>query len=209
MTENKVLKSYKATSADDQQATYDEWAQKYEQDLCAMGYRLPAAAAGVFSRFVPQDTGPILDAGCGGGLQAEPLAMLGYGPLIGLDLSEGMLTVAREKGIYSELHHGALGAQLDLPDNTMGAVLCIGTITPNHAPPESFDGLLTVAKPGAPIVFSLRDDAAQEQEYPDKVAALSEAEKWEEVWSSPSVHSMPYGAEEVTHRIHVYRKTAT
>ena len=87
-----------------------------------MGYRLPAMTAGAFTRFVPADAGPILDAGCGGGIQAETLALLGYGPLVGLDLSEGMLEVARQKGIYQELHQGALGAQLDLPDISMGAV---------------------------------------------------------------------------------------
>lgn len=206
MSDNKVLKSYKATSPDDQQATYDQWAQKYEQDLCAMGYRLPAMTAGAFARFVPADTGPILDAGCGGGIQAETLALMGYGPLIGLDLSEGMLDVARQKGIYAELHQGALGAQLDLPDNSMAAVLCIGTITPNHAPPESLDGLLKVAKPGAPIIFTMRNDAAQEPAYLDKVAALTAAGAWTEIWSSDGVQSMPYGADEVTHRIHVYRK---
>ncbi|MEM7379503.1 MAG: class I SAM-dependent methyltransferase [Pseudomonadota bacterium] len=205
MSDNKVLKSYAATSRDDQQATYDTWAEQYEPDLCAMGYRLPALAAGAVARYVPADAGPILDAGCGGGLQAETLAVLGYGPLIGLDLSEGMLAVARRKGIYAELYQGALGEQLALPDNSMAAVLCIGTITPNHAPPESLDGLVRVAQPGAPIVFSPRDDAAQELAYPARVAALTEAGVWTEVWSSESVHSMPYGAGEVTHRIHVYR----
>lgn len=206
MSDNKVLKSYAATSPEDQQATYDTWADSYERDLCAMGYRLPALAAGAFARFVPPETAPLLDAGCGGGLQAEALALLGYGPLIGLDLSEGMLNVARQKGIYAELHQGALGARLDLPDNSMGAVLCIGTITPNHAPPESFDGLVRVARPGAPIVFSLRDDPAQDPAYPARVAALTKAGAWHEVWTSGSCHSMPYGAEEVTHRLHVYRK---
>ena len=206
MSDNKVLGSYKATSPADQEASYDKWADSYERDLCAMGYRLPAIAAGAFARFVAPDIGPILDAGCGGGIQAEALALLGYGPLIGLDLSGGMLEVARAKGIYAELHQGALGSQLDLPDNSMGAVLCIGTITPNHAPPESFEGLIRVARPGALIVFSLRDDPAQEPAYPDKVAALTEAGAWRAIWSSDSVQSMPYGAEEVTHRLHVYRK---
>ena len=206
MNDNKVLKSYAQTSPDEQQATYDQWADSYERDLCAMGYRLPALAAGVFARFVPPETAPILDAGCGGGLQAEALAHLGYGPLIGLDLSEGMLAVARQKGIYAELHQGALGRRLDLPDDSMGAVLCIGTITPNHAPPDSLDGLIRVAKPGAPIVFSLRDDPAQEPAYPARVAALSGTGAWQEVWSSASLRSMPYGAEDVTHRLHVYRK---
>lgn len=206
MTDNKVLRSYTATTPDEQQAAYDTWAEKYEQDLCAMGYRLPALAAGAFTRFVPPGTGPILDAGCGGGLQAEPLALLGYGPLIGLDLSEGMLEVARRKGIYAELHQGALGREIDLPKGSMQAVLCIGTITPNHAPPESFDGLLDVAAPGATIVFSLRDDPAQDPAYPTRVAALSDAGAWEEIWSSDGFQSMPYGAAEVTHRVHVYRK---
>ncbi|MEM6987172.1 MAG: class I SAM-dependent methyltransferase [Pseudomonadota bacterium] len=208
MSENKVLTSYKATTVEDQQATYDDWAHKYEQDLCAMGYRLPALAAGVVARFVPLDAAPILDAGCGGGLQAEALAVLGYGPLIGLDLSGGMLDVARKKGLYAELHQGALGEQLQLPDNSVAAVLCIGTITPNHAPPESLDGLVRVAEPGALIIFSLRDDAAQEPAYPARVAALTESGVWSEVWTSPSVRSMPYGAGEVTHRLHVYRKAA-
>ncbi|WP_299848299.1 class I SAM-dependent methyltransferase [uncultured Roseovarius sp.] len=206
MSDNKVLKSYAASSSEDQQATYDNWADSYERDLCAMGYRLPALAAGVFARFVPIETGPILDAGCGGGIQAEALALLGYSPLIGLDLSTGMLNVARQKGIYSELHQGALGARLDLPDNSMRAVLCIGTITPNHAPPESFDGLIRVARAGAPIVFSLRDDPAQDPAYPTRIATLVRDGMWHEVWSSDSIHSMPYGAEEVTHRLHVYRK---
>lgn len=206
MTDNKVLKSYEQTASEDQQATYDDWAESYERDLCAMGYRLPALAAGVFARFVPPDTAPILDAGCGGGIQAEALSLLGYGPLIGLDLSKGMLEVARNKGIYGELHQGGLGPRLPLADASMGAVLCIGTITPNHAAPDSFDGLLRVARPGAPIIFSLRDDPAQDPAYPNYVEMLTNSGDWHPVWTSATLHSMPYGAAEVTHRIHVYRK---
>ena len=204
--DDKIKDIYQSQSTGDQQASYDAWAAKYEQDLCAMGYRIPALAAGAFARFVPLDTAPILDAGCGGGIQAEPLVQMGYGPIIGLDLSDGMLDVARAKGIYAQLHQGALGAELQFEDNSMGAVLCIGTITPQHAPPESFEGLLRVAKPGAPIIFSLRDDAAQEPEYPARVQALTDRGAWEGVWTSPSFQSMPYGAPEVTHRLHVYRK---
>ena len=45
---------------------------------------------------------------------------------------------------------------------TFAAVLSSGTITPRHAPAHSFDELIRVAMPGASIVFSLRDDPAQE-----------------------------------------------
>ncbi len=206
MSDERVQNAYATASVEEQQAAYDNWAEKYEPDLCAMGYRMPALATGAFVRFVDPDCGPILDAGCGGGIQAEAIAQLGYGPLIGLDLSEGMLSVARAKGIYAELHQGALGSQLDFPDGSMQAVLCIGTITPNHAPPESFDGLIRVAAPNAPIIFSLRDDPGQDPAYPERVAQLVSSGAWHKVWDSPSIQSMPYGVPEVTHRIHVFRK---
>lgn len=65
---------------------------------------------------------------------------------------------------------------------------------------------IKIAKPGAAIVFSLRDDPEQLPDYPARVQALTDQGLWSEVWSSPSPHSMPYGAPTVTHRIHVYRK---
>ena len=166
MPKTNVSHSYQATSLEEQQAAYDRWAKEYEFDLCAMGYRIPAVIAAVFTRFVASGTAPILDAGCGGGIQSEALAMLGYGPMTGIDLSEGMLHIARDKGIYAELHQMTLGERLRFSDDTFAAVLSSGTITPKHAPAHSFDELIRVAMPGASIVFSLRDDPTQEPAYP-------------------------------------------
>ena len=204
-SETGVSKSYQASSLEEQQEAYDSWAAKYEADLCAMGYRIPAMIAAAFVQHVPEGAAPVLDAGCGGGIQAEPLAQLGYGPIVGIDLSEGMLEVARAKNIYAELHQATLGERLSFADDHFAAVISSGTITPKHAPPESFEELIRVAKPGAPIVFSMRDDAAQEPEYPAMLASLEAAGKWAPVFQSASFYSMPYGEPEVTHRIHVYR----
>ena len=204
MTETGVARSYRAETLEEQQAAYDSWAEQYEIDLCAMGYRIPAVMAAVATRFIPASATPILDAGCGGGIQAEPLAMLGYGPITGIDLSEGMLEVARAKNLYSELRQMTLGEKLDFPDDAFAAVISSGTITPHHAPPKSFEELIRVAKPGASIIFSMRDDPAQEPEYPEAVKALAEAGLWQEVFSTASFHSMPYGEPEITHRVHVY-----
>ena len=204
MTETGVARSYRAETLEEQQAAYDSWAKQYEIDLCAMGYRIPAVMAAVATRFISSSTAPILDAGCGGGIQAEPLAMLGYGPITGIDLSEGMLEVARAKNLYSELRQMTLGEELGFPDDAFAAVISSGTITPHHAPPKSFEELIRIAKPGAPIIFSMRDDPAQEPEYPEAVKALAEAGLWQEVFSTASFHSMPYGEPEITHRVHVY-----
>ncbi len=202
-----VSKSYQANSIEEQQAAYDDWALNYEADLCGMGYRIPAVIAAVFTRFVTKDASPILDAGCGGGIQAEPLAMIGYGPITGIDLSEGMLEVARGKGIYSELHQMMLGQRLGFEDNSFAAVISSGVITPKHAPPESFDELVRVAKPGAPIVFSLRHDSEQEPGYPAALERLEVAGAWRPLFCTEGFRSMPYGEPEIIHRVHVYEVT--
>ena len=205
MAGTKVSDSYAATSVEEQQAAYDKWAREYEQDLCAMGYRIPAVIASVFTRYVPMDAQPILDAGCGAGIQTEPLVLLGYGPITGIDLSDGMLSVSRGKGIYADLRQMTLGERLDFDDDTFAAVISSGTITPKHAPAHSFDELIRVARPGAPIIFSLRSDDAQEPEYPQAVDRLEREGLWAPVFATDPFRSMPYGEPDVLHRVHVYR----
>ena len=202
-----VARSYAAKTVDEQQAAYDDWAHKYEADLCAFGNRIPAVVPTVFARLVEPGTAPILDAGCGGGIQAEPLDLMGYGPITGIDLSEGMLEIARSKGFYAELRQMTLGEHLDFPDDHFAATLSSGCITPSHAPAHSFDELIRITKPGALIIFSMRDDAAQEPEYPAALTRLSDAGAWSEVFSTPSFQSMPYGEPDVSHRVHAYRVT--
>ena len=109
-----VARSYRVSTPVEQRALYDDWAVSYERDLCAMGIRSPFMISAVFAHFVPLGTSPILDVGCGTGLQAEAISLLGYGPIIGIDISEQMLNAARAKGIYRELHRMTLGETLGL-----------------------------------------------------------------------------------------------
>ncbi len=206
MTEKtKVAKVFESTNLDQQQEAYDNWASQYEIDLCAMGYRIPAMIGAVFVKYVPPGTSPILDAGCGGGIQSEALAMLGYGPITGIDLSEGMLAVARSKNIYADLRQATLGERLEFPDNYFAAVISSGTITPRHAPPHTFEELIRVAKPGAPVVFSMRNDPMQDPEYPAMLEKLENEGKWQAVFSTDGFYSMPYGEPEISNQVHVYR----
>ena len=205
-----VRKVYAATSLQDQEQVYDEWAAEYEADLCAAGYRIPAVMAAVFARYVPIGAQPILDAGCGGGIQIEALTVVGYSGFTGIDLSAGMLMIARDKGIYDELHQATLGEALDFPDNHFAAVLSTGVITPGHATASCFDELIRIAQPGACIIFSLREDQEMHDryhaDYHDIINALTSAGRWQHEFQSKLFHSMPYGEPEVLHRIQVYTK---
>ena len=199
-----VNRSYHVETPDEARAAYDDWAVNYEADLCAAGYRIPAMIASVFTRYVPPDASPILDAGCGGGIQAEPLVELGYGPFTGVDLSEGMLQVARGKSLYAELKQQVMGESLNFGDNEFAATICSGVITPGHAPPHSFKELARIVRPGGQIVFSMRSDDGQQPEYPEFVSKMTGAGVWTHIFSTEPFHSMPYGEPEILHQIHVY-----
>ena len=204
MTNRPVEKSYQVKTPAQAQAAYDDWAETYEADLCAAGYRIPAMIASIFTRFVPQDAGPLLDAGCGGGIQIEPLVELGYGPFIGIDLSEGMLAVAAKKNLYEKLLPQTMGERLDFDDDAFAAVICAGVITPGHAPPHSLEELVRVTRPGGKIIFSLRSDEKQLPAYPAAVEDLTARKVWSPVFATKPFHSMPYGEPEVLHQVHVY-----
>ena len=96
---------YNATSNEQSANAYDRWAHQYEQDVLSWGARFPFVAATVFARFVGQDQGRILDAGCGTGLQGELLHLAGYSDIVGIDMSKGMLDVARSKGFLITTNH--------------------------------------------------------------------------------------------------------
>ncbi|MBF9044189.1 methyltransferase domain-containing protein [Rhodobacterales bacterium HKCCE4037] len=196
-------KAYDATSPEAAKAKYNAWADSYEAELMAGGYRLPWIAAAAFAAHVPRGTTPILDAGCGGGLQAEPLHLLGYAGMTGLDLSPGMLEVARAKGIYETLVEGALGDDLPFESNHFAATMSVGVITPGHAPPNSFDELVRVTKPGGWLVFALRHDDGQDLAYLDAIARHEAEGSWREVFRSPLFLTIPVGAPEVKNRVHV------
>ena len=191
----------------DSQVYYDAWAAKYEADILKAGYRLPYVAAAVVAHHVSPATRPILDAGCGTGLQVEPLILLGYGPFVGIDISEGMIAIARSKRLYERLYRMALGEPLDFPDDEFPATFAFGCITPGHAPPEAFDELIRVTKPGGVIGFSLRVDQGQLPAYPARVGFHEQAGRWTKTFETNSFQSLPLGEPQVLHKIYLYRVT--
>lgn len=196
--------SHLMKTSEEAEALYNDWAESYEADLCQEGYRIPGHIATVFTRFIPIEASPILDAGCGGGHQAEGLALAGYGSLVGMDLSERMMDVAGTKGIYQEFHRAVMGEALNFEDNQFAAVLSSGCITPGHAPAHSFDELIRVCRPGGQIVFSLRDDSAMDPTYPAALERLENDALWKPIFISENFKSLPYSDSKTTHRIHVY-----
>ena len=189
---------------------YDDWAGDYDQDLWASGNPYTAVMAGLAGRHIPERKARILDGGCGTGNMGELLRLMGYTDIVGIDASDGMLAAARAKDCYLELHKMLLGAEIDLPAESFDAVTAAGVLTHGHAPPESLDGLLAVAKPGAPIIFSISKVAVEESGFGDKMESLERTGAWSPVDRSETFRTYPFSAEyeSLRHWINVYRKSS-
>jgi predicted TPR repeat methyltransferase len=165
MTEDRLEKVYSADTPEKAEAAYDGWASKYDADLMAMGYRLPWMFAASVLRHIPFGTGPILDAGCGTGLQVEPLHLLGWRGFTGVDLSTEMMEVARAKGLYDDLQQVELGKDAALRDRSLRRRLLRGHDDPRPRPDRNAGRADPRDAPGGFIAYSLRHDAGQLPHY--------------------------------------------
>lgn len=198
-------KVYSSQNIHELEERYDEWAENYEQDICSFGYKSPAVITGLIRRYVACQDGPILDAGSGTGILGENLASFGYNNVVGIDLSKSMLEVAMKKGVYRDLRQMVLGKPLDFSDNYFTATVAMGVFTENHAPPESFDELVRVTKPGGHIVFSVRSDKGLYKIYQEKQDALCDEGKWKLIETTNAFQCLPQARPEVLNQVFIYR----
>ncbi|MDO8884544.1 class I SAM-dependent methyltransferase [Pseudotabrizicola sp.] len=149
-------KVYDAQAPEQVAAVYDTWAASYDAEMAAAGYRHPSIGCALLSRHAPRGAGPVLDAGCGTGLLGDWLGILGFAPVEGLDLSAGMLAVARAKGSYARLHQLALGQPLPFADGQFAAVISTGVFTTGHVGAEALPELIRITHSGGPLVLTVK-----------------------------------------------------
>ncbi len=171
--------AYAAKDSNEIAAVYDEGADEYERRILSWGYSTPAVMAWFLGRLVPPGEGPILDAGAGTGLMGLLLATLGYGDVVGIDLSERMLAQAGEKGVYRALHRMDLSQPLDLADDEFSATVASGVFAAGHAPPAALPELVRVTRPGGHVIFSVRTDVYGDGTFQQQQEELEQERRWE------------------------------
>ena len=158
---SQISRTYKASSKAELKAIYDDWATTYDKELAEVGqdYVGPAVA----SAYVLKTQGgdrldenlKILDAGCGTGLAGVELAKLGARNIDGVDLSPGMLDVAKSTGAYKSLEPVDLSVPLARENGSYDIVICVGTLTEGHVGPDALDEFIRVLRSGGYVVATI------------------------------------------------------
>ena len=128
---------YSAKTPEEVAALYDGWAESYDREMAANGYRHPSICLALLARHLPRGATPLLDAGCGTGLIGGWLAITGYPHVEGLDLSEGMLQRAAATRAYKALHRLSLGETLPFEEGHFAGMVSAGVFTTGHVGVEA------------------------------------------------------------------------
>jgi ubiquinone/menaquinone biosynthesis C-methylase UbiE len=81
-------------------------------------------------------------------LVGEILNKNSFQNLIGVDFSQEMLNIAKQKNVYQSLDLVDLTKKLDYEDNVFDAVICAGTFTCGHVGPEALREMIRITKQG-------------------------------------------------------------
>jgi 2-polyprenyl-3-methyl-5-hydroxy-6-metoxy-1,4-benzoquinol methylase len=161
---------------------YDDWASTYDDDVInGEEYKAPPLIAEtILKHLAPSDkennliapSVKILDAGCGTGLVGISLAKLGAKQVDGIDLSPGMLDIARKTGAYNKLEPADLTHPIEAETGTYDVVSCVGTFTAGHVGPSCFDELVRVTKTNGFVVATVLDEIWQPLGFEKKIQNL-------------------------------------
>jgi predicted TPR repeat methyltransferase len=138
---------------------FDGYADRFDSHLIALGYRIPGVIRAAVLRHVafPSDgrLGPVLDLGCGTGLMAVAVSDLPLGPLIGVDVSAGMLAKAEAKGLYAALHEQDIMAFLAQERASFALILAADVLVYLGALEELMTPVARRLRPGGLFMASL------------------------------------------------------
>lgn len=165
---------------------YDEWAATYDSDMQKHDFTAPrlvaeGVARGLKLNHLHRDPDKVLkglriaDAGCGTGTVGNELAKMGAEDIVGFDISQGMLEVARRSGAYSELKVADLTKRLDVADGEYDALTCCGTFTHGHLGPQPLAEFVRVVKTGGIVVATVLESHWVERGFEAEAKRLEEA----------------------------------
>lgn len=138
---------------------FDSFAASFDQKLESLSYQAPQLVANAVTTMLgpPMKNLAVLDAGCGTGLCGSLIAPYAA-QLTGVDLSTGMLTVARTRHIYDELVTGELGLFLDTHPDTFDLVVSADTLVYFGELRGVFASAARSLRPGGLLVFTVEEE---------------------------------------------------
>jgi predicted TPR repeat methyltransferase len=180
-----LSKAYALSTPAEARDLYDSWAKSYDKDLNDLNYAFPAhTVSALVNAFKAAGSDvenlKILDAGCGTGLIGTVLSSeYNVKHIDGLDISPGMLSLARKANVYRVLEEADLTKSLAKSDGEYDAVVCVGTLTQGHVGPAVLDEFVRVIRREGVLAATVLASIWESGGFKNKVEELQGAGKVE------------------------------
>jgi predicted TPR repeat methyltransferase len=137
-------------------AEFDDFAANFDHNLVRLEYRAPQLVVEALSRVRAAASPPavVLDAGCGTGLCGPLLRQLAR-TLVGVDLSAGMLAVARDRDVYDDLVQAELTAYAEAHAGAYDVIVAADVLIYFGALEQALRALHRALRPGGTLAFSV------------------------------------------------------
>ncbi|GAB1607707.1 uncharacterized protein LOC115223152 [Argonauta hians] len=177
----------KGISREKMTEAYNEWADRYENDLGPNRYRGPDIVAqtltNLFHNEATRATIKIIDVAAGSGLLGEKLRTLNFQNIDALDPSDGLLEVAKKKQVYTNFFCKYFDLELDIPNDSYDLLVISGGMGEGHIPASAVPKMADLVKPGGHVVIVMRKEyLSYVLDYKDKLIpmfkSLEEEKKW-------------------------------
>lgn len=146
-------------------AVYADWADDYEADVTARGYRTPDRLAAALAACAATDS-VILDFGCGTGIGGAALRRAGFLTIDGTDVTAEMLDKAAARDIYRRTWLGTPD-EMGFDKGFYDVIVAVGVISLGAAPAETLAPLVALLDVGGLLAMSFNDPTLEDQSYTD------------------------------------------
>ncbi|VDI82496.1 methyltransferase-like protein 27 [Mytilus galloprovincialis] len=135
---------------------YDNFCTTYEQVFEEEDWQSPYVCAETVGSYITdnRDKVEILDLGVGTGLVGKRLHELGFRIFDGIDPSQGMLTLAKQKQIYRSLYCQFFTSEpTKINEGSYDAICISGAFGKGDIPEDSVYEMIRLGKPGCIVCF--------------------------------------------------------
>ncbi len=160
-----LAEAYDLKDKDSMKKFYARWADDYDNQIENLDYLSPQLIGQAMQKYLTDKNAKILDVGCGTGLTANEMFKAGYTNLYGIDLSEDMVQVAQNRGIYNGVKAGDITLALEYEDNEFDGVISSGTFTHGHVGSEPLYEIFRIIQPNGVLACTVHQDLWQSREF--------------------------------------------
>jgi len=187
---------------------FDKVCKDYESAMRLWGYCMPELVSSALiqhGNLKPSNDVKIIDLGCGTGEIGQALHKKGFTALSGADISEGMIEIAEQKGVYSTIKKANLLQQLPFEEESFDCAISSAVTT--YLDPSALNQWVPILKKGG--LLCVVHKASVWPKWIKEQDKLEENGTWKQVYCSKDpLPFLPSLAGEGTNkaRIYIYQK---